>query len=198
MMLTIMYVIMTGQSIYVGLVGSNGSGKSEACRYLETLGFETFSLSDIVRQEVKNRSLSMDRNSLIETANALKIQYGQDYLAEQVLKAASEKGAEKIVFDSIRNLDEIQFLKTHGTHFLGIDAPIEKRYERIQKRKLERDQIDFETFKVHCIREMSGKSSGQHIEKALRKCALVINNIGELTALHHQIDQFLENTFGAT
>lgn len=184
----------SGKTHYIGLVGTNGSGKTTACTYLKTKGFHVISLSDFVREEVQKKSLPLDRDTLIQTANSLKDTHGQDYLAK---KAHSSSSHPQVVFDSIRNLAEIHYLQTFGTQFLGFDAPIEVRYNRIKKRKSERDPLHFNTFVLQDETEFSGKSSGQNLKESLNACEFVIMNIGSLTDFYTKINNFLEQHHAA-
>lgn len=173
---------------YIGFVGTNGAGKSAACDYLESIGFVKVSLSDVVREAVEARGLTATRDHLVETANELKSLHSQSYLAEEVYDRVSHSLDQRVVFDSIRNVSEVDFLRSKGVYIIGIDAPIELRFERIQSRQRASDRIDFETFSAHDERENTGQSSGQHIHLALEHCDVVLQNIGDLSQLHHELD----------
>ena len=45
----------------IGLTGPNAAGKGEVARYLERRGFHYFSLSDEIRDEVRQRGLEISR-----------------------------------------------------------------------------------------------------------------------------------------
>ena len=146
---------------YLGLVGANGSGKSSVCSYLLSLGYVVCSLSDAVREAATKHGLSHSRDHLVQTGNALKVEFGLAVLA----KKSFEKHASLplVVFDSIRNPSEALYLKQHGALLIGVTAPIELRYERISVRKRDSDHIDFTTFCEHDTRENTGASSGQNL-----------------------------------
>lgn len=180
-------------SVYLGLIGKNGAGKTAVCDYLAQKGFAVYSLSDMVREEAANQGLLNTRENLIQVGNALKTKFGQVVLAERSYQKAlqNQENTFKIVFDSIRNLAEVLFLKGHGVRMIGVDAPIELRFTRIQERKRESDRIDFATFVHHDELENSGKSSGQNISQCLPECELIFQNTGDLAALYNQIDTLL-------
>jgi len=178
--------------MYLGLIGTNGAGKTAICDYLkEKKGFAFFSLSDIVRSEAQKRGLAQTRDNLVQTGNDLKSKNGLAILAQLSFEKAQNNPNPNIVFDSIRNIAEVQFLKEKGVRMIGVDAPVELRYQRIQARKRESDMIDFETFVKHDERENSGVSLGQNIKESLAQCEVVINNTGDLQNLLIQIDQIL-------
>ncbi|NBV82753.1 hypothetical protein EBR57_01315 [bacterium] len=180
----------------IGLIGTNGAGKSVVCDYLRQQGFLVASLSDIVRAEVRHRNKPETRDVLVQTSNDLKIQFGMDVLARRSFHESSEKDVSSIAFDSIRNLAEVQYLHEKGVVFLGVDAPIALRYDRIVQRGRASDAIDFVTFQAHDDRENKGQSAGQNIFQALEACKTIIQNTGDIDALHTHVDAFLTHHFG--
>ncbi|MDA1354351.1 MAG: AAA family ATPase [bacterium] len=178
--------------IYLGLIGTNGAGKSTVCRYLRTHGFMVISLSDYVREEVTRRGLSLDRDNMVEVANTLKREYGKDYLAKQVLDVAESLKTEKVVFDSVRNMQEIIHLKNKGAILLGVDAPLELRFERVKSRQRETDFVNFDTFVAQDERENSGVSYGQNIRECLKLCDKVVINAHDENNLFSEVEAFLK------
>lgn len=181
---------------YIGLIGTNGAGKSAACDYLQSIGFLVVSLSDIVRAELHGHQKPETRDNLVHIANDMKAQFGMDVLARRAFHESTEKDVFKIAFDSIRNIDEVNYLRDRGVFFLGINAPIELRFERVVSRGRASDRVDFDTFKAHDIRENSGQSSGQNIGSALAVCDAIIQNTGNLDEFHAQLHTILENDLG--
>ncbi|MBT5855286.1 AAA family ATPase [bacterium] len=177
--------------IAIGLIGANGSGKSSVCTYLHEKGYVVFSLSDIVRDEARQNGLALDRDNLVSTANALKKQEGQDVLARRVMSTVELSIAEDVVFDSIRNVAETEFLKSRGVRLLGLEVSLQSRYDRIKTRQGDTDQVDFVTFSRQDEREASGSSFGQHINACLPYCDTIISNDGTLDDLYAKVDQFL-------
>ncbi len=175
--------------MWVGLVGSNGAGKSVACNYLATLGYAVVSLSDEVREAARAEGLSTTRDNLIQMGSALKAEFGPDVLAKRSM--AKAKGQEKVVFDSIRHPTEAQLLKQNGVFLLGIDAPIELRYNRIKARQKDTDQVSFEEFKAQDERENQGQSSGQNIFETLKCCDVILKNGVDIAAFYTQLSQTL-------
>lgn len=183
--------------IQLGLIGKNGAGKSSVCTFLVSKEFLAISLSDIVREEATKAGLELTRENLIHTANRLKSEHSPHYLAEESYKKSSNT-SQPIVFDSIRNKEEALYLQTQGVHLIGIDAPLELRYKRIQLRAHQTDFVDFETFKLQDELENSGKSSGQNISAAFKFCETIINNEADVTHLHSQIESLLRKVSHAT
>jgi dephospho-CoA kinase len=180
------------KQVYLGIVGTNGSGKSAVCEYLVLeKGFLAFSLSDIVRKQAKLNGLEITRDNLIKTGNELKLKYGDAALAEQIYQEATNKQSSKVIFDSIRNAAEVEYLKQAGCFIIGVDADLDLRYQRIQQRKKDTDFVSFETFKKQDEIEHSGASSGQNISQALSFCEIIINNNKNVTSLYKEVDSVL-------
>ena len=177
---------------FFGLVGTNGAGKTEACTYFEKQGYRAVSLSDEVRREAAKLKRPLNRDSLVQTANELKAKFGSDILAKRTVEMVQKLGVEKVVFDSIRHIDEIQILKKIGTRIIGINAPIQLRYERIKSRNRETDSIDFQTFIVHDRRENEGHSSGQNIYACIKECEIVLENNGSAEELYTKLAKYLK------
>jgi dephospho-CoA kinase len=177
---------------FIGVVGCNGSGKTTLCDYLKENGFYTVSLSDIVRKHAKNQGLPNDRDTLTNLANQLKKEHGLDYFANETMKDIQEQGHSKVVFDSIRHPKEIQALQQHRVSFIGIETPLETRYNRILDRKKGTDFVSFETFKRQDAHEATGTSSGQNIQACMSMCHTIIKNDGDVYKLHKNIDDIID------
>jgi dephospho-CoA kinase len=175
----------------IGLVGTNGSGKSTVCQILKQHHFHIISLSDYVRCEVDKQGYPKTRDNLVKVANALKEEKGPAVLAQLAFSHFSTQLSCLVVFDSIRNNAEIEFLKLKGVVLWGVNADIEVRYTRVQKRMRESDLVDFETFVAHDKRENTGVSSGQNIYSALKACDYELLNNGSEDDLRDEVVQLL-------
>ena len=176
---------------WFGIVGRNGSGKSSVCDHFKSRGFYVVSLSDVVRDYVKQMGGGDDRDSLTNQANQLKHQHGFDYFAKQAIVCAQSH--DRVIFDSIRHPDEVHLLMKQGTHLMGINVDLRVCYERIQLRKKGTDFVSFDEFKRQDSREMEGESEGQHIQVCLEHCHIHITNNGSLGTLIQCIDTIIDN-----
>lgn len=171
----------------IGLVGTNGAGKSTACDYFKQKGYTILSLSDALRNHLTQLNLPLDRDTLTNTANTLKAEKGANILAKMVFEL-SKTFQGPIAFDSVRNVEELTYLQDQGVFFIGITAPLETRFERIKTRLRETDHVDFETFKRQDLRETDGSSSGQNITSTLESCNIICQNDTTVEHLHTQLD----------
>lgn len=174
----------------IGLTGKNGAGKTEICRYLEKKGFKYYSLSDILREIAEKRRIEITRENLIKLGNELRAKYSPSILAKILLEKVK---ASNFVVDSIRNPYEVkEFRKRKDFFLLGVKAKIELRYQRIKERKRAEDYLTFEEFKKLEEIENSNLTTGQQLEKCLKKADFIINNNSTLEELYKKIDILLD------
>jgi dephospho-CoA kinase len=172
----------------IGLTGTNAAGKGEVALYLETKGYEVFSLSDVIREHLRKRALAASRDNLIAAGNALRRRYGTDILARRVLK----KVRGKAVIDSIRNGSEVAYLKTRpGFILAAVDAPVEIRFKRAEKRGRQESAATLEEFIAKEQLELAGGRAGQQILRCLGSADVTIINDGTLAELRRRVDQCL-------
>lgn len=121
--------------IIIGLTGPFGSGCTYiAEKILKKSEYDYISLSEILRQELSDNSLS--RTQLQEKGNELRKTNGNDYLAKKAIEKINKSPSKKIVVDSIRNTHEVEILKNTFSNFylLATWADSETRWNRISSR----------------------------------------------------------------
>ena len=180
----------------IGLTGKNGAGKTEICKYLKSKGFNFYSLSDILRDELKKRGEEVTRENLISIGNELRKIYGASVLANKLLEKVDE---EVFVVDSIRNPEEVkEFRKRKKFFLIGVEAPIELRYKRIQERKRAEDKLSFEEFKKYEEIENTNSPSSQQLDNCIKLADKVIENGSTLEELHKKVDDALKEIINST
>ncbi len=174
----------------VGLTGTNAAGKGEIARLLGVRGYGYRSLSDILRAELARRGLEATRDNLIRVGNELRAARGADVLAR---RAAADIGAGRAVVDSIRNAAEVAYLRGLGDFLLiGVDAPVEIRFERARLRGRNESAATLEEFRAKEAEELRGGETGQQLEACLRLADVLIVNDGTLEALERKLGEALE------
>ncbi len=163
-----------------GLVGPIASGKGILGKQLENMGYLYISLSDQIRDYLAAEGLPINRTSLQDTGNLLRRERGLGVLAEMTISRTG--GSDRnLVFDSIRNLGEIERLKGAFPNIMiiGIDAPVEIRLKRFLARAAERgeDGVTEEDFwKANTRDRGEGIDNGQQVDLCLLTSNLIIDN----------------------
>ena len=174
----------------IGLTGRNASGKGEVARYLQKKSFYYYSLSDVIRDEIRRRGLDPTRDLLITVGNELRQRYGAKILAERILEKIEDD--KHYVIDSIRNPSEVEAFRA-AKHFklIRIEAPPEMRFRRILMRHRESDPRTFEDFVELENREAEGDDASQNLVKVELMADHSLINDGTLDQLYPQIDELL-------
>ena len=179
---------MKQEARLIGLTGTNGSGKGEAATYFKKRGYAYFSLSDVIRDALRNDGKEDTRDNLIEKGNELRKKYGPDILA----RLAMEKVQDKTVIDSIRNPSEVEYLRKEKEFILlAIDAPVELRYERVKRRGRQESASTLEEFIKKEKEEMTDSGKGQQLHSCMKMADFIIMNDGTLEDLHLKLEEIV-------
>ncbi len=175
----------------IGLTSRNAAGKDELARYLvERKGFVYFSLSDLLRAELKKRGLELTRENLTEVGNELRLERGPGVLGEWAL--GELESVRDAVVVSLRNPAEIEALRKRPDFLLvGVDAPVETRWQRVESRARPDDARTYEQFLRQEQAELSGDPHQQQLEACFRLADRVVVNDGTLEDLHRKIEELL-------
>lgn len=176
----------------IGLTGTNGAGKGTVAEILKEKGFEYYSLSDEIREEVKKRGLDEGLDNLIAMGNELREKEGPATLSRRILKKIGGKKGDFIV-DSIRNPAEIDELKKNKRFILiALDAPVKLRYERIKSRKRASDFVSFDKFREQEEVQLKGGKTGQQLLKCIGMADHKIINDHDMDELKEKVEKILK------
>lgn len=172
----------------IGLTGPNAAGKGEVAAYLLSRGFAYHSLSDVLREEMEHRHLPPTRENLISLGNELRAAGGAGVLAEQI----RERLGARDVVDSIRNPVEVEVLRRlPGFTLIGVDAPIEVRFSRAQKRARPGDGLTLSDFREKEARENSPARTRQQLAATFALADHTVDNGGSIEELRQNVDAVL-------
>lgn len=181
--------------IVIGIAGPCASGKGEILSFLRDRGFICLSLSDVIREELLKRKLSEGREVMIELGNELREAEGSGVLASRVLERI--RGDRNYAVDSIRHPAEAEVLRGGCERFLlvWVDAPEEKRFERLKRRGRPGDPSTFDQFRRFDSVERTGSSKrGQDLEGVRRLADVEVINDGTIAELHKRAQSILESS----
>jgi dephospho-CoA kinase len=170
----------------IGLTGTNGAGKGEAAAFFMARGYAYFSLSDILREELRARGETVSRDSLIRTGNELRERFGPDVLARRTVA----KVGGPAVIDSIRNTHEVAYLRLQpGFVLLAVDAPAEVRFARVAARGRDESAADLESFRKKEEQERAGGATAQQLDACMAAADRLILNDGTIPDLHRKLEE---------
>jgi len=176
----------------IGLTGKNGSGKGEAAKFLTESGYEYYSLSDILRDELSSRGKEITRENLIEIGNQLREKEGAGILAEKTLARLGPEA--HAVVDSIRNPFEVEALRRRRDfHLLSIEADSKVRFERTKARGRENDPQTYEQFlEIEAREAQSQNPAMQQMNRTAAMADAVVYNNTTIEELHEQVRQVVK------
>ena len=176
----------------IGLTGPNCSGKSEIANILKEKGYKYYSCSDVIREECEKRNLEKSRENLICVGNEMRNNFGANILAKMILEKINEdrkNNYEFFIVDSIRNPVEVDELRTDKEFtLLGINAPIEIRYERAIKRGRIESVKNFYDFKQMEDKENTENPNSQQLDKVYKMSDKYIFNDGTVDDLNQKLE----------
>ncbi len=186
------------RKLIIGLSGYIGSGKGKIAKYLEQKGFAYISLSEIVREEARIRGFidkEFTRELLQNIGDDLRNNFSNSILAERAFKKAQNSESEYVIIDSIRNPNEVKYLKTQNNFFLiGVIAPLKTRFQRMFRRKRSSDPQEWKEFIKADSRDrgIDQPSSGQQVEACIKLADFIIeNSFSEIEQLNQKIESIL-------
>jgi dephospho-CoA kinase len=163
----------------VGLVGQNCSGKDTAADYfVSKKGFERYSLSDYLREELEKEGKPVTRENLGELGNKLRKEFGNGVLGEKALLHFKE--GRNYVVVSIRHPEEAKALmKRKDFVLVKLEAPAQARFERMKARNREEDPKTFGEFlQLEKIENEGG--SGRAIKETMALANYSIDTSGSM------------------
>jgi len=173
----------------IGIVGSIASGKDTVADYLKEKGFQAVSLSDMLREIMKQENIEITIPNMTEYGNKLRNSKGNGFLAQKAYESINK---DKAILTSIRQVGEVEFLKSKPDFYLiKLDAPIEDRLKRLVKRDRDGDVKNLEELKVIEAKQADGKGGDMNMNKCFEMADYTIINDGNFEDLYKKVDELI-------
>lgn len=163
----------------IGLVGPFGSGCSYVAEKIAaSYSYKILSLSDVLREEYKaenTKKKKATRKDLQDFGDKIREEKGSDYLATIIYEKINQDQTKNYIVDSIRNPEEIKFLRKSFAQFFlfGVFAEPDLRWKRV-KNIYDNDRRTFDEDDKRDSNE--GISHGQRVTDSFRMSDIILLN----------------------
>jgi len=173
----------------IGITGRIAAGKGEIAEYLKKKGFEYYTVSQVVREEAKNRGIEITRSNLQDLGNQIRREEGAGAWIKRLINKMDLK--KNYIIDGIRNPGEIAELrKTKDFHLISVDAFENIRFERVVSRAKPSDPKDLKGFLEMDARDLAEVDPlGQQVGKCMEMADFRLINNSSLEDFHEKIDE---------
>jgi len=173
----------------IGLTGRISSGKGFIKDFLEKIGFEYCTISDVIREEAAKRGIEITRKNLQDLGNEVRNKEGVGGWVRRLIEKMDLN--KNYIVDGIRNPGEVEELRKLNNFFLiAVDAPQEKRYERLRLRAKPSDPKTWEGFLEIDIRDFGEDDpKGQQVCKCMEMADFFIFNNSDLEVLMKRVKE---------
>ena len=177
---------MYQEKLVIGVTGTLCSGKGIVSKILLSKGCDIDTFSSIIRDELKSRgNSSPDRMQLQDEGNRLRKEFGSQVIAQRLLLKYKDS-VKPLVIDGLRNIAELDYLRENSDFVLiGVDAPLDLRWNYTRNRKTSRDLMDYDEFVKLEARDRGHNEplNGQQVDMCLAQADYLIYNDEEFKKL---------------
>ena len=180
--------------VVIGLTGRNSAGKDSFADVLQEDGFERWSLSDVLREELRRRGEPITRDALIALGQELRAAEGPAVLATRV-QALIE--TDRVCLVSVRSPAEVEALRAKaGFVLVAVEAPTSLRFDRERARGREGAPQTLEVFLELEALENTTDENAQQLDATIALADAVIRNDGSKKDLAWRTRALVEHIDG--
>jgi dephospho-CoA kinase len=180
----------------IGLVGMQGSGKTEVVKALAEFGVPNVRMGDVVWSELRRRGIEITEKNVAKVANEFRKKDGLGAVAKRCVPLIKEngKGKRAVLVDGIRGIAEVdEFRKAFGKNFyiVAVWSSEGTRHSRIASRARADDAMGIESFRGKDRREL-----GWGLGEAMACADFLIINEGPIVGLRKEAIKFFRGVVG--
>jgi dephospho-CoA kinase len=188
----------------VGIAGTDGSGKDTVTEVLTERDWLYVSLSEILREEAKNRGLKLRRYTLRLISAEWRRKHGLGVLIDKAMELykPQQKKYKGLVIASLRNPGEADEVHRLGGQVVWVDAAPKVRYDRIMNRhRGTEDDVTYEEFLAEeeaQMRHHDGDEATLNLGDVKAKANIFLENNGDdIEAFKNQVEKTLQQVLGS-
>jgi dephospho-CoA kinase len=174
----------------IGIIGSKGAGKDTLAEHLSKV-FRAghHSHSEIYHDILKILKLPESRMNLIRLVELRKV-FGENVLINALNKKLKENKKEIQIVTGIRFQNELDNVRTFEKNFaIYIDAPIEKRFERMKQRgKYNDDSAGYDEFV-----KVESAETEIHIPELGKQADFKLSNDDDLQSMYTKAEEAINS-----
>ena len=179
----------------IGITGAFGSGKTTTANFFATRGFTKIILSSFLEEEAKKRTPEkITRKMLQDIGNEWREKYGKGVLASKTLGYIEKNNLTRVVIDGIRNIGEIEILRSSKNFILiGVIANRKTRFKRLQSFE-RREKLNWDLFQKLDYRDLGigEKDTGLQVAYCLALADMFVENNERIQNLETKLDQIVK------
>lgn len=181
------------KKIIFGLIGQLAAGKGTVVNYLkEKYHASSFRYSDPLRKTLEIFDLEISRDNMQTLSTVLRHNFGENLLAQAILKQAKDANAEIVAIDGIRRFTDIEnFSRLKNFHLVYIATDQKTRYQRYISRN---ENIGDETMTFEDFEKKDQAEADRQVPAVAKQAEFTIDNNGTLEELYRQIKDILKKT----
>lgn len=179
----------------IGITGQTAAGKNAVLEKLaESLDFKHYSVRSYLVGLLDELGLPENRKNLGDIATSQRKKHGASHNIKQIVETNGIDGKENVVIESIRNPEEVKFLRKDFDNFILLSV-VSDSDERIKRTKVDPDMGGENYEKMFTEQEQRENDLqdkfGQQISECVKLADYTIDNSYGVEELESAVDAFI-------
>lgn len=181
--------------LILGIAGEMGSGKGTIAKHVvEERHGKAHRFSTMLRDVMDRLYIEQTRENISKLSTTLRENFGEDLMANVMLREVEHDEHDIIVVDGVRRMDDIQHLqKLSHFKFIYVDANLETRYERLKKRG---EDVGDSTKTFEQFQKDEEMEPEERIRDLKNYADYVVDNNGTYMELYDQVEKIIKENLG--